>query len=151
MRATTRRQRPRAESASARLSLVRGGLAPSRDDPAPRLDPRATVAREVAGALLGALDEEGAGVPIPIALPVCMERHAVDAVALMDAMVLLRTAMLAVSGLDRACEPVPLAVGDAGTAALGFGEYLGGLLRRASSARAVAPGEIVSAAVALLS
>jgi len=134
-----------------RLFLIQGG--DGEDEVAPdQADDDATVAAEVAAALAQATDEAVSSAPLtlPLALSVCMERHAVGATGLIDAMQALRTALLAVSGLDPRCEPVPLVAGDARAAALGLAEYLRGLLGRAARASAVAPDAVASAAAAKL-
>jgi hypothetical protein len=108
------------------------------------------VAAEVAGVLARASDEVTAAAPLalPLALSMCMERHDADVTELVDAMQLLRSAVLAVSCLDPEKEPVPLVTGDLRTAALGFAEYLRGLIGRAARAGAAAP-EVVARAAAM--
>lgn len=110
------------------------------------------VAAEVASVLAGATDEVLATSPLslPLALSVCMERHDAGTEGLISAMQALRRAVLAVSGLDPRSEPVPLVAGDPRTAALGFAEYLRGLLVRAARASAAAPDVVASAAAARL-
>lgn len=108
------------------------------------------VAAEVAAVLARASDEVTAAAPLtlPLALSLCMERHDADVTELVDAMQLVRRAVLAVSGLDSASEPVPLVTGDLRSAALGFAEYLRGLIGRAARASAAAP-EVVAQAAAM--
>jgi hypothetical protein len=110
------------------------------------------VAAEVAAVLAEATDEVLAAAPLtlPLALSVCMERHEAGTDGLIVAMRSLRLAVLAVSGLDPRSEPVPLVAGDPRTAALGFAEYLRGLLVRAGRACASAPDDVAQAAAARL-
>lgn len=117
-----------------------------------RVQPEGDVAADVAAALAQASDEAVSGAPLtlPLALSVCMERHAVGASGLIEAMQALRAALLSVSGLDPGAEPVPLVTGDARCAALGLAEYLRDLLGRAARASAAAPHVLASAAAAEL-
>ncbi len=110
------------------------------------------VAAEVAAALAGATDDVLSSAPLmlPLALSVCMERHDAGTEGLISAMLSLRRAVLAVSGLDSRSEPVPLVAGDPRTAALGLAEYTRGLLVRAARACAAAPDDVASAAAARL-
>lgn len=110
------------------------------------------VAAEVAAVLAEATDEVLAAAPLslPLALSVCMERHEAGTDGLIAAMHSLRRAVLAVSGLDPRSEPVPLVAGDPRTAALGFAEYLRGLLVRAARACSAAPDDVAQAAAARL-
>ncbi len=62
----------------------------------------------------------------------------------------LRTALLSVSGLDAASEPVPLRVADRVMFVLNLAVYLDGLLGRAARVLGVSPGEAADAAVELL-
>lgn len=120
------------------------------DDSVDELEITALVAAEVAGVLGRASDEVTAVAPLTLALALslCMERHDADVAALVDAMQLLRRAVLAVSCLDSASEPVPLVTGDLRSAALGLAEYLRGLISRAAQASAAAP-EMVARAAAM--
>ncbi len=110
------------------------------------------VAAEVAAVLAGSTDEHLAAAPLalPLALSVCMQRHGAGTDGLVAAMKSLRRAVLAVSGLDPRTEPVPLLAGDPRTAALGFAEYLRGLIGRAARACAAAPDDVASAAASRL-
>jgi len=62
----------------------------------------------------------------------------------------LRTALLSVSGLDAASEPVPLRVQDHVVFVLNLAVYLEGLLGRAAGTLGATPGETADAAVELL-
>ena len=62
----------------------------------------------------------------------------------------LRTALLAVPGLDAASEPVPLRVPDRVMFVLNLAVYLDGLLGRAARVLGVSRGEAADAAVELL-
>ena len=110
------------------------------------------VAAEVANALAEASGNPPVAAPLalPLALSVCMERHGVDADRLVDTMRALRVALLRVAGMDRTTEPVPAAAGDPRAAALAMADYLVDLLRRAVRASGTSPGDVASAAAALL-
>lgn len=146
---TTRQLR---RSERPQLILLRGGAEATPEPVGDAGDGDAGIAAEVAAVLAGATDDVLATAPLslPLALSVCMERHAVDVPGLIEAMQALRVAVLAVSGLDARTEPVPLVAGDARTAALGLAEYLRDLLRRAAQAGASAPEHVASAAAARL-
>jgi|SRR5579862_67636 len=142
-----------------RLVLLPGGLDPGRagavgTGPAGGEGPSegGAVVAEVASVLAQATGEVGTAAPLalPLALSVCMERHAVGTSGLIDAMQALRAALLSVSGMDARAEPVPLVAGDARAAALGMAEYLRGLIARAAHASAAAPDVVASAAAARL-
>ena len=83
---------------------------------------------------------------LPLALSACMARYCVDPEALVDAMLPLRRALIAVSALDASIEPVPLTVGDPKDAALRLASYLHGLLSRASAASDLRREALASAA-----
>jgi hypothetical protein len=141
-RTTDRAGRPR-------LTLVApAGSAPELDT---GLDGRlvagevAVVVAEVPGDVLTT-----APLTLPLALSVCMARHEVEADTLVEAMRLLRRAVLAVSTLDPESEPVPLGSGDPRTAALNLAQYLHDLFGRAAEAAGVARGAIATSAVAQL-
>ncbi|HXX90903.1 MAG TPA: hypothetical protein VEI83_11860 [Acidimicrobiales bacterium] len=69
---------------------------------------------------------------IPFGLTASMVRHGAGADEVVRAMLTLREAVMAVSGIDPETEPVPLVVGDPAVAALSLGVYLRGLLDRAA-------------------
>jgi hypothetical protein len=132
-----------------------GGARTTGTDPGAaqlELEPEGVVAADVAAVLAEVSDEVVTGAPLtlPLALSVCMERHAVGTGGLIEAMQALRAALLAVSGLDPRAEPTPLVTGDARRAALGLAEYLRDLLARAARASSAAPHVVASAAAAQL-
>lgn len=141
-----------------RLVLLRGQLDAGRGDPSAgsgtgaAADAGRVVAGEVAAVLAGATDEVLAGAPLalPLALSVCMERHGVGAEELLESMRLLRRAVLLVSGLDAATEPVPIASGEPRAAVLCLADYLHGLLTRAAGSTGHDRGVIASSAAAHL-
>lgn len=106
------------------------------------------LAGEVALLLAAAPDGDPVHAPlaIPLALSACMARHCVDAEGLIDAMLPLRRALIAVSDLDAASEPLPLAAGEPKDAALSLAAYLHGLMARAEAASARHRGELATAA-----
>jgi hypothetical protein len=110
------------------------------------------VAAEVALVLGGVSDDVLATGPLtlPLALSVCMERHGTDPEGLMEAMRLVRTAVVCVAGLDPAAEPVPLGAGDPRRGALALADYLLSLLRRAGAATTRPLGALAAAAAAHL-
>lgn len=135
-----------------RLTLLAGGAPASQagQDSLPDADEEAFLRLAAEVALLLAAAPEGdtvhAPLAIPLALSACMARHCVDAEGLIDAMLPLRRALIAVSDLDAASEPVPLATGEPTDAALSLASYLHGLLARAEAASARHRGELASAA-----
>lgn len=130
---------PDAAQPGPRLSLLQGGAthptggAGLEDD-----DEEAffRLAGEIALMLAAAPEGDPARAPLalPLALSACMARHSVDPEGLIDAMLPLRRALIAVSALDATNEPVPLAAGEPREAALHLAAYLHGLLARASAA-----------------
>jgi hypothetical protein len=79
-----------------------------------------------------------------------MKRFGLGLDETVDTILSLRTALLSVSGLDTASEPVPLRVADRVILVLNLAVYLEGLLGRAARALGVSLGEAADAAVELL-
>jgi len=79
-----------------------------------------------------------------------MKRYCVGLDETVDAILRLRSALVSVSGLDEASEPVPLRVTDRAVFVLNLAVYLDGLLGRAAGVLGVTPGEAADAAVGLL-
>lgn len=124
------------------------GKAPGREDD----ELLARLAGEIALLLAAAPDSDAIRAPLalPLALSACMARHCVDPEGLIEAMLPLRRALLAVSALDPDDEPVPLAAGEPSDAALHLAAYLHGLLARASAASDLRRDALASAAAARL-
>jgi hypothetical protein len=133
-------------------ATARSGGAETRDaDEADHLSGEA-LAGEVAAVLADTTDEALANAPLalPLALSLCMERHGVDAEGLLDAMRLLRRALLASAGPQAAEAPVPLAAGDPRSAALGLAAHLHELFGWAAAMAGDDRRAVVSSAVANL-
>jgi len=79
-----------------------------------------------------------------------MKQYCVGVDETVNAILSLRTALLSVSGLDAASEPVPLRVQDHVVFVLNLAVYLEGLLGRAAGTLGATPGETADAAVELL-
>lgn len=145
-----------ASSTRPRLSLLLGGGCPSRDaaalEPAALADEDddllARLAGDIAELLAAAPDTDATQAPLalPLGLSACMVRHCVDPEGLIEAMLPLRRALIAVSALDAASEPVPLTAGEPEDAALHLAAYLHGLLARASAASEIQRHALASAA-----
>jgi len=71
---------------------------------------------------------------IPFGLTATMARHGAGAEDVIEAILALRSAVIAASGLDPTTEPVPLVVGDPKVAVVNLAVYLRGLLDRAATA-----------------
>lgn len=143
---------PRTEP-DGQLRLISGGCAAAEAvDPADDAARDGRVAADLATVLAHASDERLIAAPLtlPLGLSICMARHHAGAEGLISAMHALRVAVLAVSGLDPAQEPVPLVVGEPKVAAVAFAHYLRDLLVRAAHACAAAPDAVALAAAAEL-
>jgi hypothetical protein len=79
---------------------------------------------------------------IPLGLSAWIVRASVDLPDAFDALLRLRAEVLAVSGLDRASEPVPLRVGDPRAALRSLGSYLFDLVGRAARHARLSPVEL---------
>jgi hypothetical protein len=132
-----------------RLSLLQGGASPgeAQGDAEDNAD-LWRLAEEIALLLAAAPDTDPTRAPLalPFALSACMARHCVDPEGLIDAMLPLRRALIAVSRLDAASEPVPLTVGEPKDAALHLAAYLHGLMARAAAASDLHRAVLASAA-----
>ena len=91
-----------------------------------------------------------ASLSLSFGLSAWMKRFGLGLDETVDTILSLRTALLSVSGLDTASEPVPLRVADRVIFVLNLAVYLDGLLGRAARALGVSPGEAADAAVELL-
>ncbi len=91
-----------------------------------------------------------ASLSLSFGLSAWMKRFGLGLDETVDTILSLRTALLSVSGLDTASEPVPLRVADRVILVLNLAVYLEGLLGRAARALGVSPGEAADAAVELL-
>jgi len=79
-----------------------------------------------------------------------MKRYGVGLDETAEAILRLRFALVSVSGLDEASEPVPLRVSDRAVFVLNLAVYVEGLLGRAAGVLGVTPGQAADAAVGLL-
>jgi hypothetical protein len=79
---------------------------------------------------------------IPLGLSAWIVRASVDLPDAFEALLRLRTGVLAVSGIDRATEPVPLRVGDPRAALRSLGSYLYDLVGRAARHARLTPVEL---------
>ena len=70
---------------------------------------------------------------IPFGLTAAMARRAAPVRAVVDALLLLREAVMAAGGIDPATEPVPLVVAEPDVAAVSLVAYLRGLVERAAA------------------
>ncbi|HMD46979.1 MAG TPA: hypothetical protein VKG43_12505 [Acidimicrobiales bacterium] len=87
---------------------------------------------------------------LPLGLSLWMRRSGTDLVGARQMMLVVRGALLAASGLDRATEPTPLLAGDERTVVLHLAVYLEGLVARAARAAGESRRAVVEAALALL-
>lgn len=101
-------------------------------------------------ACLSADGQPAGSLSLPFGLSAWMKRYGLGVDEAISAVLSLRTALVSVSGLDAASEPVPLRVADRVMFVLNLAVYLDGLLDRAASALGVSPGEAADAAVELL-
>ena len=95
-------------------------------------------------------EQVAASLSLSFGLSAWMKRFGLGLDETVDTILSLRTALLSVSGLDTASEPVPLRVADRVILVLNLAVYLEGLLGRAARALGVSPGEAADAAVELL-
>jgi len=113
---------------------------------------RADFAAEVVRFLAHLSDEGPVGVSLslPFGLSATMRRHGLGLDETISAVESIRAALLSVSGLDTATEPVPLRVPDRVLFVLNLAVYLDGLLGRAARTLGVSRGEAADVAVELL-
>jgi len=95
-------------------------------------------------------DLEPGNLTIPFGVSVWIRRSDIGLADACDAMLELRTAFLAVSGLDQRSEPVPLLGGDRRTAVLNLAVYLDGLVNRGARCAGTSRMELAQAALELL-
>jgi hypothetical protein len=113
---------------------------------------RADFAAEVVRFLAHLSDEGPVGVSLslPFGLSATMRRHGLGLDETISAVESIRAALLSVSGLDTATEPVPLRVPDRVLFVLNLAVYLDGLLGRAARTLGVSRGEAADVTVELL-
>jgi hypothetical protein len=87
---------------------------------------------------------------LPLGLSVWMRRGNIGLAGARRALLVLRGALLAVSGLDESTEPVPLVVADPVAAIMSLAVYLDGLLVRAAAEAALSRAELAERALAAL-
>jgi hypothetical protein len=110
---------------------------------------RADFAGEVI-ALIAKLSEDGplgVSLSLPFGLSAAMKRHGLGLEDTISAVLSLRAALLSVSDLDAATEPVPLRVPDPVLFVLNLAVYLDGLLGRSSRALGLSRGEVANVTV----
>lgn len=95
-------------------------------------------------------DLDHGNLTLPLGVSAWIVRSDVDLAEACEALLELRSAFLAVSGLDRDSEPVPLLGGDRRTSVLTLAVYLDGLLGRAARRTGVTRTELAEAALELL-
>jgi len=99
------------------------------------------------------LSQEGppaGSLSVPFGLTAWMVRNGASVDDAIDAVLRLRSAVLAVAHLDTSSEPVPLRVADPVMFVLNLAVYLDGLVGRAAGALGVSPGEAADAALEFL-
>ena len=101
-------------------------------------------------ARLSGVGQVPASLSLSFGLSAWMKRFGLGLDETVSTILKLRTALLTVSGLDTASEPVPLRVADRVMFVLNLAVYLDGLLGRAAGALGVSPGEAADAVVELL-
>jgi hypothetical protein len=107
---------------------------------------RRRVAADVAHVLAEEPCASGSDIELALALSLPMARHRVSPIGLVDALRLLRQAILQVAGLDQDREPVPLAAGEPRVAAVAVAVYVAELLGRAASVTGWDRAEVARAA-----
>jgi len=107
-------------------------------------------------AMLGLADLESedfthGNLTVPLGLSLWMHRGRIRIETARDAMLVLRRALLAASGLDERTEPVPLLVADPVAATISLAVYMDGLLQRAARMTAMSRVDVATRALALVS
>ena len=107
-------------------------------------------------AMLGLADLESedfshGNLTVPLGLSLWMHRGRIRIETARDAMLVLRRALLAASGLDERTEPVPLLVADPVAATISLAVYMDGLLQRAARMTALSRVDVATRALALVS
>jgi len=87
---------------------------------------------------------------VPFGLTAAMARSDVGPSDVVDALMVLRDAMVEAGALDAASEPVPLIVGEPAVAALSLASYLRQLLDRAAAHTGAGRDEVAERALALV-
>jgi hypothetical protein len=95
-------------------------------------------------------DLAGENLTLRLCLSLWMHRGGVSIDTARNALLLLRSAIIASAGLDERTEPVPLLVADPVSAALSLVYYLDSLLRRAAYAAEMPRVEVAARTVARL-
>ena len=108
--------------------------------------------REAALGVAGVIPEDldPGNLTLPLGVSAWIVRSDVDLTEACQAMLELRSAFLAVSGLDRHSEPVPLLGGDRRTSVLTLTVYLHGLMERGARCARMTRTELAEAALDLL-
>lgn len=113
--------------------------------------PLAFVAEAARGlAMLTPEDLEGGILTLPFGLSAWMKRGGVDMAGAVEGLLVLRSALLAASGLEAGCEPVPMLARDGRTALINLAVYLDGLMRRAARFARATRRDMAETAVAYL-
>ena len=99
-------------------------------------------------ARLDAEDRRPGSLTLPLGLSLWMQRGGVGVTEAVDAMLVLRRALLEEAGMDRRSEPTPLLAGEPHTAVVGLARYLDDLVARACRAAGRSRVELVEAALA---
>ena len=102
------------------------------------------LAADALGVVLVAAGLDGSTPAIPFGLTAAMARRGASADAVVDALLLLRDAVVAVGDLDPRTEPVPLVVAEADVAAVSLVAYLRGLIDRATAASASGSAQLAA-------
>jgi hypothetical protein len=84
---------------------------------------------------------------IPFGLTAAMARRGASTRAVVDALLLLRDAVVVAGDLDPRTEPVPLVVAEADVAAVSLVAYLRGLIERAAAASSVGNDAVAARAL----
>ncbi|MGH9016978.1 MAG: hypothetical protein ACRDY1_04435 [Acidimicrobiales bacterium] len=108
--------------------------------------------REAAHGVAGIVPEDlDPGIlTLPLGVSAWIVRSDIDLADACEALLALRGAFLAASGLDRRSEPVPLLGGDRRTTVLTLAVYLNGLVERGSRTAGTTRTELADAALDLL-
>jgi hypothetical protein len=108
--------------------------------------------REAALGVAGIVPEDldQGNLTVPLGVSTWIVRSDIDLDQACHALLRLRDAFLAVSGLDRRSEPVPLLGGDRRTSVLTLAVYLDGLVDRGARRARITRHEVAEAALALL-
>jgi len=108
--------------------------------------------REAALGVAGVIPEDldPGNLTLPLGVSTWMVRSDIDLARACDALLELRSALLAASGLDQRSEPVPLLVADRRTSILTLTVYLDGLVERGARMARTTRTELAEAALALL-